>query len=749
MIRAGNAGTFLFRCLAFIASLILVTVASASLSAQETDEPVPNDETLATDPDAAVATLTDEQVRRLLLERLEADKAEPVSQFNPADLAFALQATLTTLRERAAEVFGTMPLLPDVFQDSFGRIVAEAAPGEFGAFVITFLLAIAFGGVIEWLVRHRLAATGFFAFQPTESFIGRLRILLWRLAVALGLLTLFALSATGFYLLFADANQSFRATFVFYLLAAVIARLALSANWAYFAPATPEIRLPSFSNGDALTLSRTLTVTVAFGAFGFFTCSLFAVHGVVGDAHLLVLILTGTITIALLVFSILLNRQAITNDILAVGGVPGRARRIIARIWPFLQPLVLVIMWIGIVSAGLVGNTPLYGAGLTTIFLFLTIPSLEAALEREAVRTASDGHELLSAFYRTGRLALLVAVIIVFALTWRVNIWMLEGGGISTQIAHAALQVAGTLMVAYLLWNAVHIWIARRIREEEEEQARLAGVETTEMEIGGTGQSRLRTLLPLARLTFQITLGVITVMIVMSSMGIDIAPVLAGAGVVGLAVGFGSQTLVRDVVSGVFFLVDDAFRLGEYVDVGDVKGSVEKISLRSFQLRHHRGAVNTVPFGEIRVLKNYSRDWAIMKLRFRVSFDADLEKVRKIMKRVGQELMEHPEIGEDFLQPFKSQGVLEVDDYGFIVRAKFMSKPGKQFLIRRHAYMAVQQAFSEAGINFAKPEVRVIVEDEDDEDDHRLGSNKEYAAGAAAKIATAQRLQDPEAGAAQ
>jgi len=273
------------------------------------------------------------------------------------------------------------------------------------------------------------------------------------------------------------------------------------------------------------------------------------------------------------------------------------------------------------------------------------------------------------------------------------------------------------------------------------------GADLAEMEIGGAGQSRLRTLLPLIRRTFQISIALVTIMIVMSALGIDIAPVLAGAGVVGLAIGFGSQTLVRDVVSGVFFLLDDAFRLGEYVDVGEVKGSVERISIRSFQLRRHRGAVNTVPFGEIKVLKNYSRDWAIMKLRFRVSFDADLERVRKIMKAVGNELLENPEIREDFLQPFKSQGVLEVDDYGFVVRAKFMCKPGKQFVIRRFAYLAVQRAFAENGIEFATPEVRVIVDDDDNGEQSE--KRAEYAAGAAAKITGAKQVQHSEPSAAQ
>ncbi len=245
----------------------------------------------------------------------------------------------------------------------------------------------------------------------------------------------------------------------------------------------------------------------------------------------------------------------------------------------------------------------------------------------------------------------------------------------------------------------------------------------------------MRTLLPLIKRTVQITLGVISLMIIFSALGVEIAPLLAGAGVVGLAIGFGSQTLVRDIVSGAFFLMDDAFRIGEYVEVGSVKGSVEKMSARSVRLRHHRGAIHTVPYGEIKTLTNHSRDWAIMKLAFRVPFDTDVDKVRKILKKAGQELAENPEIKDDFIQPLKSQGAVEADDHGFIIRTKFMSKPGKQFVIRRYAFAAVQKAFKEHGIEFATPKVEVIIEEDDKpsaKGDKPSSDRDKTAAGAAA-----------------
>ena len=203
------------------------------------------------------------------------------------------------------------------------------------------------------------------------------------------------------------------------------------------------------------------------------------------------------------------------------------------------------------------------------------------------------------------------------------------------------------------------------------------------------------------------------ILIVLLELGINVSPLFAGAGVVGLAVGFGSQTLVRDIFSGAFFLVDDAFRKGEYIDIGDVKGTVERISVRSFQLRHHLGALHTIPFGEIRVLTNYSRDWVMMKLPLRVTYDTDVEKVRKLIKKLGQQLLDDPVIGDTFIQPLKSQGVIEMQDSAMIIRVKFMTKPGDQWLVRKKVFQEIRDLFAREGIKFAHREVTVrLAEDQ-------------------------------------
>ncbi|WP_170385332.1 mechanosensitive ion channel family protein [Ruegeria atlantica] len=266
-----------------------------------------------------------------------------------------------------------------------------------------------------------------------------------------------------------------------------------------------------------------------------------------------------------------------------------------------------------------------------------------------------------------------------------------------------ALDVMIILFIGYILFNFFRIWIDSKIAEEVDdgEEAELGD------EGGEAGQSRLATLLPLFRGAILAVVVVTIVLIVLMELGINVSPLFAGAGVVGLAVGFGSQTLVRDIFSGAFFLMDDAFRKGEYIDIGDVKGTVEKISVRSFQLRHHLGALNTIPFGEIKVLTNYSRDWVIMKLPLRVTYDTDVEKVRRLIKKLGQQLLSDPVIGENFIQPLKSQGVIEMQDSAMIIRVKFMTKPGDQWLVRKKVYQEIRELFAREGIKFAHREVTV------------------------------------------
>src|SRR4029077_19005542 len=158
--------------------------------------------------------------------------------------------------------------------------------------------------------------------------------------------------------------------------------------------------------------------------------------------------------------------------------------------------------------------------------------------------------------------------------------------------------------------------------------------------------ARLLTLLPLLRVTMAVLLTAVLIMASLWALGIEITPLLAGAGVVGLALGFGAQALVRDVIAGIFFLAEDAFRIGEYIESGTTtKGTVERITLRTVALRHHNGPLHFVPYGALGTVRNTSRDWVIDKFTLPLPIDVESEKIRKMIKKIGEEMQEDAALG--------------------------------------------------------------------------------------------------------
>ncbi len=300
-------------------------------------------------------------------------------------------------------------------------------------------------------------------------------------------------------------------------------------------------------------------------------------------------------------------------------------------------------------------------------------------------------------------------LVVIAGLTYILAAWDVNVG----EQGHPVTAFIDTLVIAFLGWfsyRAVVVYIDNQLAEEGDDSEALSGEPGEEM--SGKSASRLGTLLPLLRNVLIAAIIIFSAMIILSNIGVDIAPLFAGAGVIGLAVGFGAQTLIRDIFSGGFFLFDDAFRKGEYIEMENIRGTVEKISLRSFQLRHHNGPLHTVPFGEIKQLTNYSRDWVMMKLPLRLTYDTDVERVRKLVKKLGQRLMEHTEVGHLFLQPLKSQGVYKMEDSAMIIRIKFMTKPGDQFVTRKVVYASIRDLFEQEDIRFASKEVTVRLADE-------------------------------------
>ena len=262
------------------------------------------------------------------------------------------------------------------------------------------------------------------------------------------------------------------------------------------------------------------------------------------------------------------------------------------------------------------------------------------------------------------------------------------------------------LGVAVLALLAHGVWIAVRSVVDH----RLKDIGPVDPHQPPDASSRLLTLLPLLRVTTAVLLMVLLVLSALWALGIEITPLLAGAGVLGIALGFGAQALVRDVIAGVFYLAEDAFRVGEYVESGtNTKGTVERITLRSVALRHHNGPLHFVPYGSLGTVRNTSRDWVIDKFNLPLPIDVDSEKVRKMIKKVGEDMKADPVIGPMMIEPLKGK-LYRIDPGVKIFRCKFRSPPGKQFDIRGNALKRLEEGLKKMGIGFADGRQTVLLQ---------------------------------------
>ena len=259
------------------------------------------------------------------------------------------------------------------------------------------------------------------------------------------------------------------------------------------------------------------------------------------------------------------------------------------------------------------------------------------------------------------------------------------------RFAFSLLGVAALGLLTHLVWIAVRTTIDQRLQN----------IGPLDPHGDPNPQARLLTLLPLLRMTAAAALAVMLLLSSLWAVGIEITQLLAGAGVLGLALGFGAQALVRDVIAGIFFLAEDAFRIGEYIESGTTtKGTVERITLRTVALRHHNGPLHFVPYGALGTVRNNSRDWVIEKFNLPLPIDVDSETVRKLIKKVGEAMLQDEEVGHLLREPLKGK-LSRIDPGVKVFRCKFETTPGKQFDVRAQAIKRLEAALKASGIGFA------------------------------------------------
>lgn len=483
-------------------------------------------------------------------------------------------------------------------------------------------------------------------------------------------------------------------------------RIAALVVRAVLRPGEPVARLIELFDTEAHRLARFLSATilaiivlVGFGRYGL-------ADEDSGAPHVIALIVALAVCglYALIVYRARGAVEALLRGRDSSSGIVAAVRASLARAWlpgGLTAVAGLLVFFVFGLSLGLLSY---YHAVVSTLGVWFLLLVLERLTERgwhdsaPVIGGARDAADRLMArsFHRIVRAAVLLGA--VMTLAW---IWI---DAIDPQPAAAARAVqssaaaVGTLFVAYLAWELFRLAIDRHLQNVGGGPS-LPGADDDD---AAAPASRLQTILPLLRAAFGTVIAVLAVLIVLSRLGIDTAPLIAGAGVFGLAVSFGAQSLVRDIISGLFYMWDDAFRVGEYIDTGRLKGTVETLGIRSVKLRHQNGPLHTIPYGQLGAVTNLSRDFATIKFNLRLEPRTDIELVRKTTKQIGLAMQdENPEMAAEVMLPLKLQGIAEVVDNALVLRFKFTARPVKPSWVQREYLKRMYQMFTEKGISFA------------------------------------------------
>lgn len=690
-----------------------------------------------------VSRLSDSDVRALLLHRLDADvEADNAGPSEVESLMASIEKNAAVFWRNVGQLIPQTLTIPSGFAIAFDKLADGQGFGRLLTIFAMILGIMVAAFAAEWVLTLFLAKLHRVVAEAKSTGIwSTLSTLTLRLGLYLvGLLIFLAVGANLNFAFFEDGSSARR--FAMMVLWSVVSvRLTYYLIGYVLAPRRPDLRLVSADDETARYLTRQSMLIVGLYSLGFGLLQWMWASGVPPMAGRFGFWVNLAVH-ATVMWTIWNARDGITAILLGSDGQATVGEQRFARLWPRIAVGLVFLEWVVVEIIAESGHVALLSLStiFTTLAIIALLPLLDLMLraigkrfdpisegDNDAVGLAKRATQ--RGITRCGRVVSAGILVVVLAALWGLDITQLAEFGLGAKIAAAILEIILIVLIAYGLWEAVNITVSRRLAIEAAESEAEGGGAGDE---GGQGGSRLGTLLPLLRGFAFAAIATMAVLAILGELGVNIAPLLAGAGIVGLAIGFGAQTLVKDIVSGVFFLVDDAFRIGEYIDVGEVMGTVEKISVRSLRLRHHLGALHTVPYGDIAKLTNYSRDWVIVKLKFRVPFDTDIGQVKKIFKQIGKDMWADPELGPDFLDPFKSQGVLDVDDSAIIVRGKFTAKPGKQFLIKREIYVRVQAAFDEAGIPFARKQVLVHLPGEESNGKERPSREAIAAAAEAA-----------------
>lgn len=302
-------------------------------------------------------------------------------------------------------------------------------------------------------------------------------------------------------------------------------------------------------------------------------------------------------------------------------------------------------------------------------------------ISRHAGRIESSAKKLFT-------IALLIATAFLVLTVWGVRPGQLFFSG--TELGENFTTALIIAVVAWLLWHASKLVIEFLLLPRSE----AADAETS---------ARTRTLVPLFIGAARLLIGVMAALLILAELGLDIGPLLAGAGIAGLAIGFGAQSLVKDFLTGAFIILEDTVSVGDVAVVAGHAGLVEKMSVRTMRLRDLSGTVHTVPYGEIGTIQNLTKEFSFALMDIGVAYREDIDKVIAVIRSVADEQRADPDFAELILEPIEVLGLDKFGDSAIVVKCRIKTKPIRQWAVMRNFNLRLKRRFDAENIEIPFP----------------------------------------------
>lgn len=721
MTRLARAIRTAWRRLACIAAVVLLVALGLPAQAADTAP-------TAAELEALIATLEDDAARAAFVDQLRTliDARQETAEAAPERAG--LLGRVTKVFERIGRDLGALATDIGGWGDVTAWLGAELGSPERRAIWLTafakviLVLAVAFlaGG----LARRALALPSRALFgRWGDGLVTRVLVVIGRALVGFLPTVAFAAVAYGALALI-DPRDETRVVALALVNATIVVQLVVALSGALLAPLATGARPLPVSDETAAYLHVWVRRLARVAAYGGFAAQALLLLGVPAVGAGLVLRLFGLVFVALAFVLILQNRAPVADYLRRDGtGDGGQLLRTLlgrlADVWHVLAIAgigVAFVAWaveaedaLGTIARGVVGTGVIVVVG--KLLLFGTHHALDRLLavggdiaERiPGVEVRANRYVPVLRYGLVGLVLLVMAVAIA-------EVWGLDAlGWLTSPLARDVLSrlvtITGIAVIALLAIEITDGIVTRFL------EAKDAAGNTM------VRSARLRTLLPLARNTVLVFVITIAVFTALAELGVDIAPMLAGAGVIGLAVGFGAQALVKDVITGAFILFENQMAVGDVVDLGGTSGVVEGMTIRTIALRDLSGNLHTIPFGDVTRVTNMTRDFAYAVIEVGVSYQDDTDRVASVLVALDGSLRENPEIANAVLEPIEVHGVTGLADSSVLIRARVKTRAGQQWAIQRRYLAEIKKAFAREGIEIPFPQRTVLVRHEGAIDD--------------------------------